>query len=276
MLASSKRILGAALFGLVAVSAGDARADLPPPPGQTRVGYSFRVTGTVKDAVLVAYPLYNSGGGTVVDIVFDKDLVPIQGWTPGIYSLSSADATALRAIQEPKDAADFLEKKAHVCVKSVPRLFNVPSATHVSSAVDVFQIDATATSCKASFAKSIYTGEKGEKGEGTVDAAGHRIVPAPFGKGLPDVGDLGFALDGKAPPTPSTPPTSSPSAAPSGVPSSTPSSFPTAAPQPTDDNAPKRGGCAGCIVSGSDDAPLFGGLLALGIVAGLVSRRRNR
>lgn len=233
----------AVLCGVLALCAlREARADLPPPPGQTRVGYSFRVTGKVSGAVLVAYPMYNSAGGNVVELALGQDAVPVQGFTPGIYSLSAADVASLRG-QEAAAVTDLLAKRAHVCVKAVPRVFSVPSATHVTSIVDVFEVDASATGCRTTFAKTLYGGGGGEKGEGSVDASGRRVPPAPFGDDLPPVGDLGFPLGGTGP-----------------------------SPASRGTDAPARGGCAGCAVSETEHG---GAAIAALALAGAWGRRRR-
>src|SRR5689334_11620129 len=72
-----------------------ARADLPPPPGQTRVSYTVRVISSTQGAALVAYPTYASGGGSVELVTPNQDLKFFQGYTPGIYSLPAEEAASL-------------------------------------------------------------------------------------------------------------------------------------------------------------------------------------
>jgi hypothetical protein len=57
----------------------ESRADLPPPPGQTRVDYTFRVTGSVRDVVIVAFPIYVSGGKHALELELEKEVRPVQG-----------------------------------------------------------------------------------------------------------------------------------------------------------------------------------------------------
>lgn len=249
-----------------------ARADVAPPPGTTRVDYTFVATGSVKGVVLVAYPMIGAGSnGRTVELSLDEPARPMQGYTPGIYSLSAADAKALAATEDQKVGEDLLAKKAHLCVKAVPRVFAVPTTTMVRSISDVFRIDATADACKATFDKTIYGGEGGLKGEGTVDPSGHRLVPAPFSQGLPDVGDMGISLSAQ-PHALSAAPTS-PTSSPSASPAPTPSAQPSAAPTSTQENAaPPRGGCAGCAVSGGGEELGIAAFVAVGLA--MASRRR--
>ena len=44
----------------VALTSGAAQADVPPPPGQTRVAYEFRVDNIPDGVALVAFAAYNS------------------------------------------------------------------------------------------------------------------------------------------------------------------------------------------------------------------------
>jgi hypothetical protein len=230
-----RRVIG--ILGAVVLSGSICesvvRADLPPEPGQTRVDYTFRASGTETGVVLIAFPMYNSAGGHVLPLDLDKDARPVQGYTPGIYSLSADDAASLKGNEDDESIASTLKAKAHLCVKKVPRLFTVPTPTNITSVADVFHIDATTTACVASFQKTLYAGANGEKGEGTIDKAGHRLPPAPFGHDLPVVGDLGFVLG------PTTAPSST--AAPS-----------TDSTTPIDNTSPPRAGCASCVVSPSD------------------------
>lgn len=230
------------ISGLLALgSLGDSRADLPPPDGQTRVSYSFRVTGSTKDAVLVAFPMYVADGSNALALSLDRDEMCVQGYTPGIYSLPTADAASLAGKDQAK-VKEILAAKGTPCVKAVPRVFTVPTPTRVTSIVDVFAIEAGAGSCRTSFAKTVYGGARGEKGEGGVDGSGHRLPPQPFGDDLPAVGDLGFSLEG-------TSKGSSPAAA-------------------------GRGGCAGCTASGSDVRG--SGALGLGLVFAACALGRGR
>ena len=252
----------AALLGLAAlVAAPTAHADLPPPEGQTRVAYRFRVTGAASGAVLVAYPMYNSAGGTVLELKLDQDALTFQGYMPGIYSFSSADAAALTG----KDDAAFkddLAKKGHVCVKAVPRVFSVQSSTLVTAITDVFEVDASATACRAKFKTTLYGGANGEKGEGGVDASGHRTPSAPFGSDLPVVGDMGLGIDGKSTAGGGTASPSAVADASSSVPSH------------GTDPAP-RAGCAGCAVSTARSSATAE-WLALGLAGALAWRRPGR
>src|SRR5262249_30043996 len=119
-----------------------------------------------------------------------------------------------------------------------------------------------------SLVKTIYGGAKGERGEGTVDASGHRLPPAPFGKDLPLVEDIGIPLgtSGAAPATASV--AASAAAAPSPSPSS-------ASPSAREEVTPPRAGCAGCALpAGSQPGAGALALLALGLSASRRARRR--
>ncbi len=204
-------LLAATLAALA--TTGSARADLPPPEGQTRVAYSFRVVGSVAGVVLVAFPTDAPNRGQYAQLELDKDWTLVQGFRPGIYSIASADFAAL-GDKDATEVRQILATKGRVCVKTVPRVFQVPEDTKVSAMTDVFRIDATPQACRVSLQKTIYTGPNGERGEGSVDESGQRIVPEPFGDDLPEVAGLGF--------------TPGPAA-----------------------TAPSRGGCAACSASGN-------------------------
>lgn len=225
-----------------------AQADLPPPPGKTQVHYAVRVTGAPQGVVLVAHPTYVSSGGSVEQLTADKDLVPIKGYTPGIYSLSAEDAASL-AGKSGDVVKAVLAAKGHVCVQEVPRVFTVPTETKITSIIDVVKVEATPASCRASLEKTLYGGANGEKGEGGVDASGHRLPPPPFsGEDLPVV--TGFDIGGAKPVS------SSPQ---------TPSSPPAEAP---------RTGCSGCSTPAGTSAGGFA--LALIALAGVAIRRGRR
>lgn len=225
-----------------------AQADLPPPPGKTQVHYAVRVTGTPEGVVLVAHPTYVSSGGSVAQLTADKDLVPIKGYTPGIYSLSADDAAAL-AGKSGDEVKTVLAAKGHVCVREVPRVFTVPTETKITSIVDVVKIEATPASCRASLEKTLYGGANGEKGEGGVDGSGHRLPPPPFsGEDLPVV--TGFDIAGAKPASSS---------------AQTPSSPPA---------EPPRTGCSGCSTPAGTSTG--GGVLAAIALAGVAIRRRQR
>ena len=50
------------------------------------------MTGTTTDVVIVAYPTYASNGGSVEVLALDTDARTVQGYRPGIYSMTAADA----------------------------------------------------------------------------------------------------------------------------------------------------------------------------------------
>lgn len=251
-------VLLASLVGL-----GSARADLPPPPGTTRVAYSFRVDGTPKDRALIAFPLYRSGGGRVVELTPGKDFTPFQGWTPGIYSVPASLLPTLVGNENDDAVRQTLERQGQVCLKQVPRVFTVPTRTKIRSMVDVFQIDASPSGCKATLSKTLYAGADGEKGEGAADASGRRTPPAPFGNELPPVGDVGANAGATTTPTAAAPPSATASAAPATTSGGAPAS---------------RGGCAGCRIASGGDEPgwSFSIAAASALLAGLAARRRGR
>jgi hypothetical protein len=227
-----------------------ARADLPPPPGQARVHYSVRVTGALQGVVLVAYPTYVPEGGSVGPVTQGKDLVFFQGYTPGIYSLPAEDAASL-AGKAGDEVEKVLASKGHTCVRKVPRVFTVLADTKITSMIDVLQIDATLDSCRASLAKTIYGGANGEQGEGGLDSSGHRAPPAPFtGEDLPVVADL-----------------VGPAALPSAPATAAPPSVPT--------TESPRGGCAGCATPAPTETG-EGALAILALLAIAVRRRASR
>src|SRR5262249_9193540 len=93
----AKSLCLAGLLGIVVglTVDGAARADLPPPPGQTKVDYTVRVQSSTQGVELVAYPTYVSEGGSVERVTAGKDLRFFQGYTPGIYSISAEDVASL-------------------------------------------------------------------------------------------------------------------------------------------------------------------------------------
>lgn len=253
-------------IGMLAVLPGlllarPARADLPPPPGQTQIEYSVRVTGAPQGVVLVAFPTYVSGGGSVAKVSEGQEIRLAKGYAPGIYSLPAEDAASL-AGKEREEIEKVLASKAHACVRRLPRVFTVPTETKITSMIDVLHIDASPAGCKASLAKTVYGGDGGAQGEGGIDPSGRRTAPAPFSaEGLPVVTELGGP-----PATPSSTPTATPTPAP--TPTSTPTSTPT--PTPT---APPQAGCAGCTTSGT---PVnAGSALALLALASFAVRRTS-
>lgn len=170
-----------------------ARADLPPPPGQTRVSYSFRVAGEVRDVVLVAFPIYTAGGKYALELELGKDATPVQGWTPGIYAIRAGDFSPVKDSTDDSAVRQVLESKGRLCVKKVPRVFTVPTSTKVTSLRDEFAVQATPEGCRATLEKTLYRGANREEGEGTVDSSGRRVPPAPFGSELPAIGDRAHA-----------------------------------------------------------------------------------
>jgi hypothetical protein len=260
------RSLGSVSAALLLTFAGVARADLPPPPGQTRVDYTFRVSGKTADVSLVAFPMYGKNDRHFAAIELDKDLRPVQGYTPGIYSLDAATLASLDGKDDDAIKA-VLASKARVCVKEVPRVFTVADSTNVSAMTDVFTVEATASACKASFAKTLYASAKGDKAEGSVDAKGHRVAPKPFGGDLPAVGDLGFPLGTAATPSPSTSSVGAPT-----TPTAPTSTASTTGPS-TDGTAPQRGGCAGCATAGGTTTTEAA--LAVAVTLGALARRRS-
>lgn len=237
------------LFGaLLGLSVGAARADLPPPQGQTRVDYRVRITGTVGPGLaLVAHPSYVSAGGSVAIVTTESELRFVQGYRPGIYSLPAADAAALVG-KSGEEVDKALAEKGRVCVQEVPRVFAVATETKITAMTDVIQVDAGPEACRAALARTLYRGEGGASGEGGADAAGRRVPPAPFtDKDLPPLTGLAAASPTSAAATP--------------PPASTQQGATPAAEKPR----------AGCAVGQADGA---GGLAALAL--GLLFRSRRR
>lgn len=250
----------ALLFALSCLTASvTARADLPPPPGQTRVSYSFRVGGKWEGVALVAFPMYTSGGGLVARIETGKDLTPFQGYTPGIYAMRAGDVASISETKDDAAVRKLLDEKARVCVKQVPRVFTVPTSTKVHGIVDVFTVEATPDKCSASLEKSLYRGERGVEGEGKIDASGRRVPPSPFGSELPPVNGI---------PASSASATPEPSRWSDGAASTETRATPT----PSE----SRGGCAGCALGGvrpTESGPL---VLAAWVALGALRRSRRR
>ncbi len=263
---------------LVAISTTSvAWADLPPPPGQTHVDYSFEVDADVEGSAVVAFPSYGGGDASNVQVMeARKPLRPVKGWTPGIYLLPKADVAGVP--KGDQDAAKaYLESHGKVCVKQVPRIYRIATETNVDKAHDVIHIESKGAACEASLIKTLYTAPDGRKAEGGADAKGQRNAPAPFDKGLPSVSEAGFVgAAGKA---------SSdvvPSAAPSSAPASSASS---AAPSPSSGSpAAKPGvdpppqGCASCTLAEPAPPDIWRGAGAAlaGVALALAVARRRR
>jgi hypothetical protein len=250
----------AAVALAVGLAGGAARADLPPPDGMTRVWYQFRIEGVPEDTALVAFPEHDSSrrDSHVLTLQAGKDNVSVKGYPPGLYALSPADAAALVGLDD-NAAKSLLAAKAQPCLKAVPRVYQVPTTTKVERMVDVLRVTRTSAGCSTQLVTTHYAGKGGIEGDGGVDAAGHRLPPAPFGRDLPGVVDSGLSLDpAAAPPAWATPPDQTGAASPqSGMPPS----------------EAGRGGCAGCM-----EAPVSSGgvpalLVALGLALGLGRRR---
>lgn len=234
---------------LLGLAEGAARADLPPPSGQTRVDYRVRVAATLGPGLaLVAHPTYvSSGGGSVVLMTAETELSFVQGYQPGIYSLPAADAAALVG-KSGEEVDKALAEKGRVCIRQVPRVFTVATETKITAMTDVIQVDAGPEACRAALARTLYRGEGGASGEGGADAAGRRVPPAPFtDKDLPPLSGLAAASPRSAGATSPAAPTQR---------GATP-----AAERPR----------AGCALGQAEGA---GGLAVLAL--GLLSRRRRR
>ncbi len=255
------------LVGLV-VGAQTARADLPPPPGQVRVQYTVKVTGGGPDVALVAHPTYASGGGSVERVTPDGELRLWQGYRPGIYSVPAGEVGALIGKSGPEVDA-LLAAKAKLCVKRVPRVFQVEEQTRITAMTDVFHVEATATSCRATLVRTDYVGANGERGAGGVDAQGNRLPPAPFtGEGLPRVEELGFSPETpKETPGPATAPTKQDPTA--KEPAKT-ADAPVTTPADARSSAPPPASASACAVADGS-----GSSLALLMVVGLTRMRRR-
>lgn len=247
--------VGAAFLGAALVwDAPSALADLPPPPGQTRVNYMLKVSGAPAGSVIVASPMYNSEGGSVVVVNDGAEVGFFQGYVPSVYTLSAADLPSVQG--KGPEALAALNSKALVCIKKVPRVFQVPTVSRVTKMVDVFQIEVAEGVCKATLVKTLYSGASGESGEGGVDASGKRTAPAPFvADELPPIGDTSLAPKG----------------------ASAPAATGTAAAnsdQPANAPAASQGGCAGCSAAGIGASGAGAAFLAA--LALLTGRRKRR
>lgn len=216
----------------LASAAAVARADVPPPPGITRVQYLFHVDVVPEGHAVIAFPTYDPGtGGRFVTLEAGKDVQSFQGYRPGLYLLPAADAAALAGKDEPALKA-ALDASARQCLKQVPRVYELPDEARITKITDTIHLDRTAAGCEARLVRTQYEGPAGERGEGGVDASGKRTPPAPFGK-VPDITESGFVLAASGP-------------APAPTPTPTPTSKPvTAPPAPVEHSAPdKAGGCS--------------------------------
>jgi len=250
--------LTAALVG------GHARADIPPPPGRTRVSYAFQIDAVPAGMTAIAFPGYSGEPDShVIRLQPGVDVPSFQGYTPGLYLLPGADAAALSGKADDAVTA-HLAATGRQCLLKIPRVFEVDTITGIEKMTDVIRLDATGTTCEARLVRTIYEGPGGQRGEGALDAAGNRTPPAPFGSDLPNVNDSGFARG--ALPTPAAPvaPTTPVATAPVSP-----------AAQPPAATKPRVG--AGCSVRAGDEGghPTVLSLLALAILA-LARRPRSR
>jgi MYXO-CTERM domain-containing protein len=266
----SRRLPELLAAALVSAVAGVARADLPPPDGMTRVDYTFEIDRAVEGRAIVAFPQYGTGDRSNVTVVEPgKSIRPFKGWTPGLYLVAQADVASIpRGDQEA--AKTWLEAHARVCLKVVPRVFDIAKDTNVDEVRDVIHLEAKGDRCEAALVRSVYKSIDGKTVEGGVDASGDRTAPAPIGPGLPSVREAGFvAFSG--PPSPSPSPTSAPAAA--SASSTSPATGPSAtavAPR-----APSSG-CAGCTVTSHASRGGAAVVWGAALVLALLRRRRSR
>ncbi len=257
-------ILGSLLLG------HSAHADLPPPVGMTRVLYQFRVDSVPAGMILVAFHAYNPANrkGNFVPLAAGKSVNSYQGYTPGIYALPQADA-ALLIDQDDKETEALLKTRAQLCLKAIPRVFTVSTRNNIAEMEDVLHVTVTPQGCSTHLVSTTYASPGGARGEGGVDAAGHRRPPPPFGQDLPDVLPSGLNLLGAPPSTgaPAGDATGSANSAPAGA----PASVPARAPQ----SEPARGGCAGCAVLSVRPGANRGTWLAVALAVAVAWQRRR-
>lgn len=261
----------AAALGLILLGQ-TAHADLPPPTGMVRVWYQFRVDSVPEGMTLVAFPAYNSDNrkGNFVPLVAGKNVNSYQGYTPGIYALPQTDAARL-VDQDDKETEALLKDRAQRCLKAIPRVFTVSTRNNIAQMEDVLHVTATPQGCSTRLVSTTYVSPGGARGEGGIDATGHRRPPPPFGQDLPDVLSSGLGLLGGPPSA------SAPAGDAAGTAHSAPTGAPASAPAPAPQSGPARGGCAGCAVpSGRSGASKGTGLAAALAFAFAWRRRRAR
>jgi len=261
------KLVAPALFALLALGlARPSRADVPPPPGYTRVAYSYQLSAPVEGRAIVAFPTYTNAGGVAEVMEGGKEYRTVQGYAPGLYSVARADADALPKGDE--DVKKLLAARGVQCIKAMPRIYQVPIKNGFTQMRDVFRVTMNEGKCRTELVSTTYEGN-GKKAEGGVLSNGTRNVPAPFAAfEIDPIGDIGIDLAG-APKA-----SDAPSPAPLDAPANGPSS-PAAPAEPPATHEPPSAGCAGCADTGrspSGDAWALGGLLALG--AALQRRRR--
>lgn len=249
------------------------RADVPPPPGRTRVAYRFRLDQAPEGRVIVAFPTYNFTDGAPSQVLeVAKDYNTVQGYQPGIYSLDRADASALP--KKYDEAKAFLESHAAVCLKQVPRVFEVPTGNGFNEVTDTFRVSMADGKCRTQLTSTTYRGN-GKSGQGGVLSNGKRRVPAPFRGDVPPVTDSGLDLSAAAAgpiatptaatPTDTTPTDTTPTdASPPNQPSATP-----VAP------AARSVGCAGCTTAGQAPLRFEWVAVALGLLGAFRATRRK-
>lgn len=133
-----------------------ARADVAPPPGRTRVAYHYQLERPVEGRVVVAFATYTNSDSNAQVLEAGKEYSTVQGYRPGLYSLVPADAAALPKKYE--EAKQSLETRGAVCLKQVPRVFEVPTAAGFNQVSDVFQITMVEGKCQTRLASTTYRG----------------------------------------------------------------------------------------------------------------------
>ena len=250
------------LFLCLSVVPSLALADVAPEPGQTRVAYRYRVDSAIEGHTLVAYPTYTGKDDLLQVMSPGTDYRTVQGYRPGIYSVADADVTSLPKTSE--EVRGFLEAHAAVCVKEVPRVFQVTSSDGFNEMVDVLHARLVDGKCKTSLASTVYSGN-GKTGEGSVLANGKRSVPSPFGGDVPGVGDVGLDLSGATPAGDASPKPTTSSAGDGTSPADSSST-----------TKPRGGGCGACATSAAE-APVLPGAAAMTMLAlAALLRRRSR
>ncbi len=226
--------------GALSSASAPARADVLP-PGAKGVKNSVAIEGKLPPgkALLVANTFYGATlakPGASVDVAWHPLSGPMR-----LFMVDAAVAAKVPAVGKVDDAKELKEaaEKGVACSDEFSGTRTIPETEPADEIRLVFQVEATATACKAKLVRTEYYAKDGKP------VAGIDGGPAPKPSASAD------------PASPSASPQAAPSAAPSAP------------------NATPRAGCASCAVGSAPSSPQAP-LLGLALAAKLALRKNAR